>query len=364
MEYTFTASELFTRLKNRDNILLLDIRQVHQYKMWQFFGSINIPLDDLPRKIDKLPKDKEIVVICDRGNTSQQAAKTLHELGFKARILAGGLKAWNSVYEIVEVEPIRPLEYRIFQVQRLGKGCLSYVISDDEEKKAIIVDPTRHIHVYLDFLKNNQLSLSAVLDTHLHADHLSGARWLAKERKTLYLLPKSTSTSFSFLPIEEVLPKLLPMVEIEFEQTPGHTKESICINLDQAVIFTGDTLFLESVGRSDLGNTHEEDIRLLYETIVKKLFLLDDNIYVLPAHTQQTLVPNGSMQAATLRYIKRANDIVKSKSLKSFMRKVVKVAIPTPANFAKIKEINGNGLLLDEDLDELEFGANNCAVSL
>lgn len=372
MPQTIPPQELLARLKKKDDLLLIDNRSPEEFSDWHIPGALNFPLENIPNSLSQIPKDKDLVIICNRGHTSEVATEYLVEEGFKARKLEGGLKAWNGIYEAVKVKlgqgsgpkAHRPLDekLKVFQVKRVGKGCLSYILLTGGSK-AILVDVTRHIDFFKDYLKKNSLTPIAVVDTHVHADHISGGLQLARYYKIPYLLPRKSMVSFSFDELEDKLPKLIPGIKVEIIPTPGHTLESVAILFDNTFVIAGDTLFPKSVGRSDLGEDIEKNSRLIYESVRGKLFKLKNKIIVLPAHSEDLINPGDEQISAAIFSIKKHNQIAKFSTVDEYIKYLSAQNFPTPPNYQVIKEINRSGKYIDEDLDELELGGNSCSVN-
>ncbi len=363
MSRIITNDDLYQKLKSHQNILLIDVRDPKDFEMWNIYQSINIPLNKLIRKAKSLPKDREIVTICAKGNDSGRAANLLANFGLNVVSLKDGLKAWNNIYDIVNVAPAKQSVLKVFQVKRLGKGCLSYIIILPDKKTTIIIDPTFNTAIYADFLKANKLKLKAVIDTHLHADHVSGGKNLSKKFHAPYLLPDKSEVSYKFISFTRGLSKIMQKTHFKILETPGHTPESVSIILDNRFVFTGDTLFLDSVGRSDLTEDRNTNARLLYESVINTLFGLDEDIFVLPSHSSQSLVPGPSM-AATMRYVRRFNEIAQNKNVEAFI-KLQENIIPPPASFTKIKQLNTSGKPRSlKEVEILEFGHNSCSITL
>lgn len=360
MARSISPQNLYEKLKNRQDLILLDIRNSDQFKKWHIYQSINIPLNKLAKKHKSLSQNKEIIIISEKGKEARTATAILKNCGFCASTLIGGLKGWNGVYDIVEVQPSKSSKLTIFQTKRLGKGCLSYIVILPNQKSAIIIDPTYHIHIYINFLKKQKLKAVAAFDSHIHDDHVSGGRALSKKLSIPYLLSQKSEVAFSFSPLETALPKLFKDIAITILDTPGHTKESVSIALGKSFVFTGDTLLLDMISTSDVDGDAKQSAKLLYQSITKKLFSLDDDIFVLAAHTTATMVP-GPVGAATMRYVKRFNAIKKKGTIEEFARLQCKHTSFKPPNYKRIKEINRSGKIRSkEDVDELELGGNFC----
>lgn len=363
MDRAITPQSLFDILKSQNQTLLVDVRPPKEYARWSMYNSINIPLSELPKKTSKLSKSNTVVLFCNHGNDSKTAARMLAGKGVKAQSLAGGLKAWNAMYDFVPIEE-KHSTLKVYQCKRLGKGCLSYIIVLPDNTSAIIIDPTHHADVYLAFLKKNNWNAVAVLDTHIHADHISGGKILAKKLSVPYLLPKRSKVDFPFAALEEALPNLAIGASITCFETPGHTDEGMSILLDDIFLISGDTLFIDALARADF----EEDIQTaganLFASINQLLYKLKDRIHVLPAHTTQSMIP-GPLRIATLRYVKLFNPIKDFPNATALTSYFQKQRLPDPPNYKTIKTYNrSKSIPKTEDLDELELGGNFCAIAL
>src|SRR3989304_8055641 len=104
MASILSPADLATRLKNKQKLTLLDIRDSDEFSQWHIYGSLNIPFQSVRANLKKIPREYEIVVICNRGNDSKAIAKLLKNRGYKATSLAGGFKQWNTIYDISEVK--------------------------------------------------------------------------------------------------------------------------------------------------------------------------------------------------------------------------------------------------------------------
>ena len=177
--------------------VLLDVRNDDEYESWKLEGekrvtTVHVPyfdfIEDEDDAMAKLPKDRDIVVVCAQGDSSEMVADMLNEKGYKARNVVGGMVAYGEYLQPVKV-PLRPDEegrFEIWQLNRRGKGCLSYVIRSGDE--AILVDPSRHVEQYEAFLDEIGAKPIWVLDTHVHADHVSGGPALAAKHAVPYFV--------------------------------------------------------------------------------------------------------------------------------------------------------------------------------
>ena len=173
----------------------------------------------------------------------------------------------------------------VVQLRRRGKGCLSYVIG--AESNCVVIDPALDLEQYLDVAKRHRWTITHVLDTHLHADHISGARALVAVTGATLLLNPSDHFVFDFEPLTDGRSvSLATGVELTVSAVsiPGHTEGSTMYELGVSAVFTGDTLFLESVGRPDLADQAESFAHNLYRSLHERVLALSDSTMVFPAH--------------------------------------------------------------------------------
>jgi glyoxylase-like metal-dependent hydrolase (beta-lactamase superfamily II)/rhodanese-related sulfurtransferase len=173
-------------------------------------------------------------------------------------------------------------------------GCLahaSYLIGGSNGEAAVI-DPRRDVEEYIEHAKNAGLTIHYVIETHLHADFVSGHVELAKRTGATILLGANSGASFAHRPMEDGDVITLGDLKLTFFATPGHTPESVTILAEAPGetdrLFTGDTLFLGDVGRPDLvgakGLTAEQMAHMLYQSLRDKILPLPDATEIWPAH--------------------------------------------------------------------------------
>jgi len=175
-------------------------------------------------------------------------------------------------------------KYEIEQF-RSDRGCLSYIINDTKTKQAILIDPSEEVQItnYLDYLKENQIDLVYIIDTHTHADHISSSKEIKKETGAKIIMHKNSPTKRKDIEVCEDMFIDLGELRIELLYTPGHTDESISILIDGAV-FTGDALLIGGTGRTDFQAGSSES---LFTTLHEKFEKLDDSTKVYPAHNYE-----------------------------------------------------------------------------
>jgi glyoxylase-like metal-dependent hydrolase (beta-lactamase superfamily II) len=310
-------------------------------------------------------REGDLVVVCAEGGSSAYVAEILHGRGLAAANLAGGMVAWGLGAAIRPIPASGPA--RLWQVVRFGRGCLSYVVARGED--AVVVDPHRGLDTYRALLAREGLRLRAVFDTHLHADHVSGGPALARDAGVSYHASprdfEGAAVSVEGLadgqPVRIGRLEVLPIVPLG---TPGHTPGSTSLLVGETFLLTGDTLFVDDVGRPDLGGQAATWARDLHRTLHERLRPLGDAIVVLPAHAS-TLAgtdPRGAV-AGTLGALRERNRAMRL-DLDAFVREAEHAAGSAPAEYTRIRAINlGHETAAESELTELELGKNQCALS-
>jgi glyoxylase-like metal-dependent hydrolase (beta-lactamase superfamily II)/rhodanese-related sulfurtransferase len=167
-------------------------------------------------------------------------------------------------------------------------GCSSYFVASRQSRDAVVVDPAYDVQRYLDLAEERGYQIRLVIDTHLHADHLSGNRKLAAATGAELCLHESAEVLFPFRSLRDGEEIHLGTLLLRIVHTPGHRPESISIMLvnpprspEPSMVLSGDTLFVGDVGRPDFGG--DEGARQEYQS-VKRLLDLHDYVEVFPAH--------------------------------------------------------------------------------
>lgn len=189
--HVLTAKEVTAKIINKEPLFILDVRNENDFSDWKieghYFDHLNVPyfdlLDGVEEILEKIPSDKEVLVVCAKEGSSVMVADMLSEAGLIVSYLKGGMKAWSEYLEPVKVGDLKE-GGEIYQFVRIGKGCLSYMIISNGE--AAIIDATRMADVYINFAKELGVTVKHVFDTHLHADHISGGRVIAEATNATY----------------------------------------------------------------------------------------------------------------------------------------------------------------------------------
>ena len=356
------AAELAARLGTTNEPFVVDVREPREFAAWSIPTSVNIPLGELEARAPELPGDREVVTVCASGGRSSVAAEVLSRTGRRVANLAGGMAAWGMVYDAVTLE----LEdVRVVQVRRRGKGCLSYLVGAGDQ--AFIVDPSADVDVYVRVAEEHGWAISRVLESHLHADHLSGARELCERTGASLHLNPADPFGFPYMPLHDGDRFELTAgvdVEVRAMHTPGHTQGSTVFLVGNQVLLSGDTLFVESVGRPDLADRAEEFARDLYHSLHDQVLALPDHVLVLPAHYGDGVVVRPDQPVgAMLGELRQALEPL-TYGEEAFVSWASAHSIVRPPNYVEIVEANmGRTSRPLGALRDLEIGPNRCAVS-
>jgi glyoxylase-like metal-dependent hydrolase (beta-lactamase superfamily II) len=225
------------------------------------------------------------------------------------------------------------------------------------------VDASLEPEVYLWLVEGRGWRITHVLDTHVHADHLSHSRRLAELVGATLHMPEGAPVSYPFSALGDGDVLEVGSATLEAVWTPGHTSESTSYLLDGRALFSGDTLFVSAVGRPDLHSTPEgsrEKARELYRSL-KRLLSLGLETLVLPGHTSEPVAFDGEPICAPLSEVHESVRVLREDE-DAFVGEITAHVSPTPSNFNRIVELNRAGEAPEGDPTELEAGANRCAA--
>jgi glyoxylase-like metal-dependent hydrolase (beta-lactamase superfamily II) len=243
--------------------------------------------------------------------------------------------------------------------------CLShasYLIGDETTGRAVVIDPQRDVSEYIADAKELGLRIELVIETHFHADFLSGHLELAEATGAKIVYSSVAETEFDSMAVADGERYSLGDVQLEFRHTPGHTPESMSIVIYEHAddtepygVLTGDTLFIGDVGRPDLlasiGFTREELAAKLYDSLHTKLMTLPDATRVYPAHgAGSSCGKNLSTElSSTMGEQRKNNYALRAPDKKTFMELVTEGQPPAPGYFVYNAILNRKGReLLDE----------------
>src|SRR3989440_8117564 len=364
---TISTEDLRDLLERGARVTVLDVRPAAERAEWSIPGSVHSDAYEALRRADPTaladfhPSNGDrVVTVCAAGKTSRLAAERLRARGLDAVSLEGGMRAWSLAWNSAEV-PCPGSTARIVQLRRAGKGCLSYLIGSNGA--AVVIDASLDPQVYHRVADEHGWGIRTVLETHVHADHLSRARALAVDTGARLGLPTTDRVSFEYAPLKAGDTVRVGSAGLTVLHTPGHTPESVCYLLDDRALFTGDTLFLAAVGRPDLEASAEQARRqahVLHASLQRLVGLPPETVF-LPAHTSEPVAFDGRPISATLRQVQERTPLL-GKTEETFVSQILTRLPPTPPNHHRIVALNQAGTLSDNPT-ELEAGANRCAVA-
>jgi glyoxylase-like metal-dependent hydrolase (beta-lactamase superfamily II) len=356
---------------------LLDVRNRDEIEQWHIDGPsvtrTDIPyakfmqakvrntVGDLASGIDG---DGPITVVCGRGEASAFVAGLLSETGIEARNLSGGMNKWARVYDAHGIATDGPT---VIQYQRPSSGCLAYMIQDGGE--ALVVDPlAAFTDRYVTDAAERNVDIVAVVDTHVHADHVSGLRELAAETGARAIVTDGARARGITDDVETVTDGDTLAVgdaSVEVVGLPGHTTGMTGLVVGN-VLLSGDSLFLDGVARPDLQEDGDVSAmaRELYRTLTERLARFDDETILAPGHVdvQSVVAEDGSYTARLGAVRQRVTALEWTEA--EFVERMTGELPPEPANAERIVALNlGQETADSEEAFELELGPNNCAAS-
>lgn len=388
---TITASELKRMLDRGEDFALLDVRNDDEFARWRIEGrhipfTVHIPyfnfVGDTEGSIAEverqIPKDKFVVAVCAKGDSSAWVAdEFLRPRGYRIVNLEGGMIAWGSYYDAHDVPESLDDVVRIVQLERTSRGCLHYIVNYDGDK-AIVIDPPRHIERVLEITQERGWRITHIFDTHAHADHISGGPQLSKiTGAPYYLHPYDAIHPIDVLPatiefewLNDGMTFQLGEATLKVIHIPGHTLGNIAYLLEgkRRYLFTGDSIFIVSIARPDLGGRGDTWSPIWYDTLTQKLLTLPDDVLILPGHfSKHTEAREDGVFAATLGELKQTNDDLRkvlTSSKDEFVSWILSSLPEFPPQYVDIKRVNAGLLVPDEEkANELELGKNICALA-
>jgi hydroxyacylglutathione hydrolase len=242
------------------------------------------------------------------------------------------------------------------QVLHEDLSCASYVVADGGE--AVVIDPKWDISDYLELAEEHGFAIAHILETHNHADHVSGKGRLAKATGALVHVPAEAGVEFEHEPLADGDRVTVGEVAIIALATPGHRPEHTAYlvadgsrGAEPWLVVTGDSLFVGDVARPDLAVDKKEGARGLYAS-VKRLLELDDFAEVWPGHIGGSLCGGAGMSekpGTTIGFERRFNRLLSSPDEDSFVRALTDDLAPLPPNFERIVALNRGPLLTESE---------------
>jgi hydroxyacylglutathione hydrolase len=234
-------------------------------------------------------------------------------------------------------------------------GCASYFIGDDDAGVAAVVDPRFEIDEYLALARYLNVHIEHVLETHNHADHVSGHGRLAAATGATIHINKHAGVAYEHRPLEHGTEIELGSVKVRAIHTPGHRPEHTAFALIDSgrgdepwAVLTGDTLFVGDIARPDLAIDKRDGAREIFHSLHDRLLALAPETEVWPGHLGGSLCGGPGMDmkvSSTIGYEARHNDLLQETDEDAFVERAVDSLPPQPPNFRAVVELNRGPLV-------------------
>ncbi len=372
--FTYEAKDLFQWLTTREDMVVVDVRNEKDFNRFHVespypFTLRNISyyefMENEEESVGRIPQGSKVRIVCAKEGSAKYVADIFAKHGYDVGYLRGGIKTWGNL--LVPMLVARNDGYELYQFIRPGKASCSYGLISGKEM--MLFDPSRNLEFYLGFTADKGCMISKTFETHLQADYIAGSRDIAKRTGAVFYANdgdfKTSKNPYTPLRDGEIHRFSLggPTVRILF--TPGHTPGSTSYVIDERFLISGDMVFINSVGRPDLGGKAEEWAGMLFDSI-QMVKGLDRQLMVLPAHyidwdeANEQLIftrPLGEV-------FERNQEIYEIGTLAAFVDFIKANMRPQPEEYATIRLVNANLREEDEDRqEELDLGKNECAAS-
>lgn len=373
--FPYTAEELYNWLTTKTDFLLLDVRNSEDFKRFQVEGPYPFEMRNISyfdfmeieeECVAQIPPEKAVRVVCASEGSAKFVAEILQNNDFTdVGYLEGGIKSWGNM-----LAPKRINEgdsFELYQFIRPGKASCSYGLGFQGE--LMLFDPSRNVSFYQQFAKENNYKLIRTCETHLQADYISGSR-LLMEATGIEIAANQNDFGNAKFPYTALEDRQLlhftnegPQVEVFF--TPGHTPGSTSFLIDGRYLISGDTVFIQSVGRPDLGGQVDAWAATLFTTL-EMIKELPSDIQVLPGHYIDWQEANDELAftAPLSKAIENNQAIYDIDNAGEFLTFIKANMRKQPPEYATIRKINANLEQAEDDkAEELDLGKNECAAS-
>ena len=244
------------------------------------------------------------------------------------------------------------------QITHDDLGCASYLVGDEKTGAAAVVDPRFEIQVYLELADYLGVRIEHILETHNHADHVSGHGRLAVATGATIHVHREAAPAYDHVPFDDGWELELGSLKVRALHTPGHRPEHTAFALiDTArserpwAVLTGDTLFVNDVARPDLAVEKSEGARGIFRSLQAQLLSLPDECEIWPGHLGGSMCGGAGMDmkiCSTVAFEKANNPTLSIADEDEFVAAALEKLGPQPPNFHAIVELNKGPLLTDD----------------
>ena len=373
----YKAEDLFEWVTQEgEEFLLLDVRVNEQFEHFKVEGPFLSEMANVPyvefveheeESVARVPAAEKVRIVCAKEGSARYVGEILVNHGFKdVRYLEGGIKTWGNM--LVPKLVASDAGYKLYQFIRPGKASCSYGLLANDEM--VLFDPSRNVEFYRNFAQNNGARIIKSYETHLQADYISGSQQIAADCGA-QIYGHENDFKEAVFKYHKVVDEQVDAFseggpEIKAIHMPGHTPGSTSYLIDNQYLITGDTVFILSIGRPDLGGKAEEWSKLLYQTLKTKIADLNDDLIILPGHYMDWKEANESrIFSDTLGNIKDKNSgIYEISSETEFIEFIKDNMRPQPEVYAEVRKVNAGLLQVDPEKQEImDLGKNECAAS-
>ena len=358
---------------------LLDVRNNEEFGRFKIEGPylskmLNVPYIEFIEKEDEsvakvqIPKDESVRIVCAKEGSAKYVGEILVNNGWKdVKFLEEGIKTWGNMLAAKLVASENG--YQLYQFIRPGKASCSYGLIYQDEMA--VFDPSRNVQFYQEFAKKHGAVITMTFETHLQADYISGSKQISSDTGAVIIGHnhdfKDAAFDYQQVSDDNVYKFSKGGPEIKAIHTPGHTPGSTSYLIADKYLITGDTVFIFSIGRPDLGGKVEEWSKLLFNTLKTKLAELNDDLLILPGHYVEWREADAQMVFVdTLGDIKNKNSEIYGIGDESAFIQFIKDNMrQQPEVYADIRKVNAGLLNVDEEeQDIMDLGKNECAASM
>lgn len=373
MAATITPADLFAEIEAGTVPEILDVRNADEFAASRVEGSRPVPSRNVPvwRVMEELEEQaaqtrQGAVVVCGQGNGSELVAEEFEALGVRTRSLEGGTDAWARLLVPREI-PGLPGEIRAWQLLRPAKACLSYVVGVPGAA-CVVVDPARFLDPYRALAAEHGMTITHVVDTHVHADHISGGPALAAAEGAEYHLPPEDAggvVPFPNRPLRdgEVIDLGKAVITTMTMHLPGHTPGTTAFLVNDRLLLCGDTVFVRGLGRPDLTGQADQLARDLFRSVHERLRPLSPDTIIAPAHWSFSEEINADGLVVTTLSDVFTSTLMNESAIERFVEEIVSSLPSAPDTYDTIRAVNAGRVLPEDELEILDVGRNQCAAS-
>ena len=375
---SYSADDLFSFLTQEEDVIVLDVRNEEDFGRFSVegpfpFDMVNVPYFDFMEEEDasvaKVSYDKPVKVVCAKEGSAQYVGEILMNHGFKdVAFLTGGIKTWGNMLTPKRINPGSD-DYALYQFIRPAKASCNYGLLYKGEM--VNFDPSRNYDFYHSFADSQNVKIVRTFETHLQADYISGSKKIADVTGAEIMANvgdfKDASFQYSGVKDGESYSVGGDGPEIKVLHSPGHTPGSTSYIIDDKYFITGDTVFILSVGRPDLGGKAEEWSVMLFDTLTNKVQNLDKKLKVLPGHFMEWNEANDSLLFVENlgEVIHRNAGVFKIATPENFTKYIKDNMRKSPEIYGEIRKVNVGWLDVDmNEADIMDLGKNECVAAV